>query len=151
MNKPLQDSIEAYITAHESELVPLISKVASIVSPTGHTTNKANWVLSQLHEMGAAEAYIDDVGNILYPCQVKDGVKCPLYNAHIDTVFNQVDTITPKIDGNILAAPSCGDNSSSVAGLLFIIRMIFALHITCQRAFSLPLTSAKKGLAICKA
>ncbi len=146
MNKPLQDSIEAYITAHESELVPLISKVASIVSPTGHTTNKANWVLSQLHEMGAAEAYIDDVGNILYPCQVKDGVKCPLYNAHIDTVFNQVDTITPKIDGNILAAPSCGDNSSSVAGLLFIIRMIFALHITLPKGILFAFNVGEEGL-----
>lgn len=146
MNHELQTKIETYIQSHEKELVPLIETVSSIVSPTGHTEKKAQWVLKELQEMGAKEAYIDDVGNVLYPCQVKEGVKCPLYNAHIDTVFNQVDTITPKIDGNILAAPSCGDNSSSVAGLLFIIRMIFALHIVLPKGILFAFNVGEEGL-----
>jgi acetylornithine deacetylase/succinyl-diaminopimelate desuccinylase-like protein len=69
-----------------------------------------------------------------------------LYNAHIDTVFNQLDTITPAITGNILAAPSCGDNSSSVAGLLFFIRMMRELSIVLPTGILFAFNVGEEGL-----
>lgn len=146
MDTLLQEKIDAYIESHYDEFVQLIEKISSIVSPTGQERIKAQWVLQKLHTLGAKEAYIDTTGNVLYPCQLKDGVKCPLYNAHIDTVFNHVAAITPTIDGNILAAPSCGDNSSSVAGLLLVIQMIHELKIKLPTGILFAFNVGEEGL-----
>lgn len=146
MSTSLQDQIDQYIISHQDELIQLICTVSSIISPTGQERTKAQWVLQKLHTMGAKEAYIDTTGNVLFPCQLKDNVKCPLYNAHIDTVFNQVPTITPQIQGNILAAPSCGDNSSSVAGLLLLIQLIMDLSLTLPTGILFAFNVGEEGL-----
>ncbi len=135
-----------YIHTHKQDLVHLICQIASIPSPTGSESAKANWVLSCLHDLGEQQAYIDAAGNVLCPCQLPETGRFPVYNAHIDTVFNQLRTITPRIDGNILAAPSCGDNSSSVAGLLFLIRMLKELHLTLPSGALFVFNVGEEGL-----
>lgn len=146
MNKKLSMEIQAYIREHAREVVDLICTISSIPSPTGHTEKKAAWVLQYLKNLGISNAYIDEAGNVIYPHQLSQTKKFPLYNAHIDTVFNQLDTITPRIDGNILAAPSCGDNSASVAGLLFLIKMIRDLHITLPAGILFAFNVGEEGL-----
>lgn len=146
MNKKLSVEIQAYIREHAHEVVDLICTISSIPSPTGHTEKKAAWVLQYLKNLGISNAYIDEAGNVIYPHQLSQTKKFPLYNAHIDTVFNQLDTITPRIDGNILAAPSCGDNSASVAGLLFLIKMIRDLHITLPAGILFAFNVGEEGL-----
>lgn len=146
MNKKLNFAVQAYIREHAHEVVDLICTISSIPSPTGHTEKKAAWVLQYLNDLGIQNAYIDEVGNVIYPHELSKTAKFPLYNAHIDTVFNQLDTITPRIDGNILAAPSCGDNSTSVAGLLFLIKMIRDLHITLPAGILFAFNVGEEGL-----
>lgn len=146
MNKKLSFAIQAYIREHAREVVDLICTISSIPSPTGRTEKKAAWVLQYLNALGIREAYIDEAGNVIYPHELSQTKKFPLYNAHIDTVFNQLDTITPRIDGNILAAPSCGDNSASVAGLLFLIKMIRDLHITLPAGILFAFNVGEEGL-----
>lgn len=146
MTTAIQSKINTYIDQHQAEFVQLICLISALPSPTGHETGKAQWVLQKLHDVGAKEAYLDTTGNVLYPCQLRDGVKCPLYNAHIDTVFNQVTTITPTIDGNILSAPSCGDNSASVAGLILLIQMIQDLHLTLPTGILFAFNVGEEGL-----
>ena len=146
MNKKLNFAVQAYIREHAHEVVDLICTISSIPSPTGHTEKKAAWVLQYLNDLGIQNAYIDEVGNVIYPHELSKTEKFPLYNAHIDTVFNQLDTITPRIDGNILAAPSCGDNSASVAGLLFLIKMIRDLHITLPAGILFAFNVGEEGL-----
>lgn len=146
MNKKLQHNIHQYIAAHVQEVPDLICTISSIPSPTGHTEKKAAWVLQYLKNLGIDEAYIDEAGNVIYPHALSQTEKFPIYNAHIDTVFNQLDTITPRIDGNTLAAPSCGDNSASAAGLLFLIKMIRELHISLPTGILFAFNVGEEGL-----
>lgn len=146
MNDIMIHHIRSYIHAHIQELIDLICTVSAIPSPTGHEKRKANWILQQLHDMGAHQAYIDKAGNVLYPYQIASTGKFPLYNAHIDTVFSQLDTITPHIEGDILYAPSCGDNSADVAALLFIARMLLTLHISLPSGVMLAFNVGEEGL-----
>lgn len=146
MYKNLKKMLHTYIEEHAQEAVQLIWDISAIPSPTGHTEKKAAWVLQYLQHIGIDNAYIDEVGNVLYPCQLAEGQKCPLYNAHIDTVFSQLDEIQPRIDGNILAAPSCGDNSASVAALLFFIRFIHDRHITLPTGILFAFNVGEEGL-----
>lgn len=146
MNDIMIHHIRSYIHAHIQELIDLICTVSAIPSPTGHEKRKANWILQQLHDMGAHQAYIDKAGNVLYPYQIASTGKFPLYNAHIDTVFSQLDTITPHIEGDILYAPSCGDNSADVAALLWIARMLLTLHISLPSGVMLAFNVGEEGL-----
>jgi tripeptide aminopeptidase len=125
----LMDKVNSYIDSHMPEYIQLLYDVVSIASPTGKESNKAQFILKALHDMGAGEAYLDDVGNVVYPYHIKEKEKFPLYTAHMDTVFEGVDTITPEIDGQIMKAPSIGDNSSNIAALLFLIRLFRFLKI----------------------
>ncbi|OKY53772.1 M20/M25/M40 family metallo-hydrolase [Megasphaera cerevisiae] len=146
MNEALKKETFSYIERHQDRLVDLICTISSIPSPTGQEQKKAEWILQYLHNLGAAEAYIDRAGNVLFPWHVDASRPVLIYNAHIDTVFNQVDTITPTITGNILAAPSCGDNSSCTAGLLFLIGMIFELHIAAPAGILFAFNVGEEGL-----
>lgn len=146
MNNLVRKNVRSYIHTHMQEVIDLICTISSITSPTGHEETKAAWILSQLHKMGASEAYIDDAGNVLYPYQIPPTGKFPLYNAHIDTVFSQLDTIVPHIKGDTLYAPSCGDNSADVAALLFIARMLLTLHISLPAGVMLAFNVGEEGL-----
>lgn len=146
MNNLVRKNVRSYIHTHMQEVIDLICTISSISSPTGHEETKAAWILSQLHKMGATEAYIDDAGNVLYPYQIPPTGKFPLYNAHIDTVFSQLDTIVPHIDGDCLYAPSCGDNSADVAALLCIARMLLTLHIPLPAGVMLAFNVGEEGL-----
>ncbi len=129
MNTSIANQINRFARTNENHLIELLTAICSLPSPTGSEQAKANWILAYLHKLGASEAYIDSAGNVIWPCQIAKGTKHPVYGAHIDTVFNQVTSIKPKITGNVFAAPSCGDNSANVASLLFFAEMILSLHM----------------------
>ena len=154
----MNEEIEQYVRNHSRDFMELLCQIISIPSPTGHEQAKGEWILNLLHQWGAAGAYRDAAGNVVYPCHVKSGEKVALYTAHIDTVFQDLQEIHIRQTGHILSAPSCSDNSASIAGLLFIIKMFHDLQLTpkCstiyssrrRRVCSLPSTSAKKAWAI---
>ena len=64
----------------------------------------------------------------------------------MDTVFKGPTNLTPRIDGNILAAPSCGDNSAGVAGLLFLIAMIQDLDLSLPQGALFAFNVGEEGM-----
>lgn len=124
MNEIMRQIVNDYIEKHMPDYLRTLYDVISIVSPTGSEQKKAAWILDQVHGMGFAEAYQDEAGNVIVPHYIDGVEKFPLYTAHMDTVFAGIDAITPEIEGNTLKAPSCGDNSSDVAALLFLLQLL---------------------------
>ena len=142
----LHKEITAYISNHQDDFMALLRRIISIPSPTGQEGDKAAWVLQYLHDLGESQAYIDEAGNVLCPCQINGHETFPLYNAHIDTVFSKDTDLTVRVDGSILASPSCGDNSAGVAGLLFIIAMIRRLGLTLPQGALFAFNTGEEGL-----
>ena len=138
--------IENYVQSHGDDFMKLLCQIIFLPSPTGHEEAKEHWILQYFREKGIDGAYADAAGNILYPCQIKSGIKVPLYTAHIDTVFQNLQEIPLKIEGHTLAAPSCSDNSASVAGLLFIITMIHDLKLTLPKGILFAFDVGEEGL-----
>ena len=142
----MDTQIENYVQSHGDDFMKLLCQIISLPSPTGHEEAKEHWILQYFREKGIDGAYADAAGNILYPCQIKNGIKVPLYTAHIDTVFQDLQKIPLKIEGHTLAAPSCSDNSASVAGLLFIITMIHDLKLTLPQGILFAFDVGEEGL-----
>ena len=136
MNDVLRKMVEDYIHNRMPEYIQTLYDVITIPSPTGEEGKKAQWILEQLEAMGAKGAYRDAAGNVIYPHCLEGAERFPLYTAHMDTVFAGVEKIMPEIDGHTLKAPSCGDNSSDVAALLFLIRMMLTLKLRTPAVFA---------------
>ena len=129
MERTVKHEIHRYIENHKEELISLIAKLCTICSPTGFEKAKAEYILGWLHSAGAGEAYCDEAGNVLFLLRGETSGKLPLYCAHIDTVFGDIEKICPRIEANKMYAPSCGDNCANAAGLMFIIKMFLELSI----------------------
>lgn len=142
----MNDKIEAYVRQNQAQWLELLKTIISIPSPTGREQVKGKWILQYLHSLGADGAYIDDGGNVLYPCRLKKGQKVALYTAHMDTVFEKLSEIPIHQSKNILSAPSCSDNSASIAGLLFIIKMIRDLQLTPPQGILFAFDVGEEGL-----
>ena len=142
----MNDIIETYVRRNQDQWLELLKTIISIPSPTGREQVKGKWILQYLHSLGADGAYRDDSGNILYPCRLKKGQKAALYTAHMDTVFEKLSEIPIHQSKNILSAPSCSDNSASIAGLLFIIKMIFDLKLTPPQGILFAFDVGEEGL-----
>ncbi len=99
------------------EVISLAQTLASIPSPTGFETEKAQFIRQWLMQRGI-QSDLDEAGNVVLFLPGEPGDKTQLYLAHIDTVFGNVDKIVPKTEGSTIYAPSIGDNSCNVAALL---------------------------------
>lgn len=146
MHSSIVEQLNTYIRSRQSQFTELLRQIITIPSPTGQEGKKAAWVLKYLHNLGQGQAYIDEAGNVLCPCQIVGQTAFPLYSAHMDTVFKGPTNLTPRIDGNILAAPSCGDNSAGVAGLLFLIAMIQDLDLSLPQGALFAFNVGEEGM-----
>ena len=136
MNEVLRKLVNDYIDHNMADYIQLLYDVTSLPSPTGEEGKKAQWILEQLKALGAEGSYIDEAGNVVYPCHIDGAEKFPLYTAHMDTVFAGVTHIVPEIAGHVMKAPSCGDNSSDVAALLFLIKMMHTMKLHTPAIFA---------------
>jgi tripeptide aminopeptidase len=105
-----------------AELVPLSIALAAIPSPTGFEGDKALFIRRWLKAHCGVDAAPDEVGNVTVTLKGDPGNVTQLYLAHTDTVFGDVDAITPRVEGNRVCAPSIGDNSANAAALLLTLR-----------------------------
>lgn len=146
MHSSIVEQLNTYIRSRQSQFTELLRQIITIPSPTGQEGKKAAWVLKYLHDLGQGRACIDEEGNVLCPCQIEGRTAFPLYSAHMDTVFKGPVDLTPRIDGHILAAPSCGDNSVGVAGLLFLLTMLRDLNLTLPQGALFAFNVGEEGM-----
>ena len=102
------------------KVIDLAQTLASIPSPTGLESEKARFIRQWLMQHGIPND-LDEAGNVVLSIVGEPGDKTQLYLAHIDTVFGNVNTIVPKVEGDSIYAPSIGDNSCNVAALLITL------------------------------
>lgn len=146
MNETIRNQVNQLLERNIDYFTKTIIEVTSIPSPTGFERKKAEFILNRLHEIGAEESYIDDAGNVLYLHNVKEHEAVPVYCAHIDTVFQGIDEIEPHIIDNKLYAPSAGDNSANVSGLIVLIKMLIELKIELPTGIIFAFNVGEEGL-----
>lgn len=112
--------IENNITKDLPNLIEDIISICEIPAPSFHEQNRAKFLHTKLTKLGLI-TIIDSYTNVIarYPGK-KSGAKLAIC-AHIDTVFSD-RSITVKKSRDKLSAPGIGDNSTSVAGMIFIIQ-----------------------------
>lgn len=108
--------IEKFVEENKQETIELLKKLAQIPAPTFQEEKKAEFVLEWLKEAGASEAYIDEVGNVVY--EYGNAKETIVFMAHMDVVFADLEPFTIHEEGNRMYAPGIGDDNANLANLL---------------------------------
>ncbi len=119
-----QDSLEIYLEEHIEDATALLKTLARIPAPSGHEEQRAAFCLEWLHAQGAAEAYIDDVYNVILPIGVTEDMPLVVICAHSDVVFADTEPLLLREEAGRLYCPGVGDDTANVVMLLMAAKYL---------------------------
>lgn len=122
---------KASIAADYDRIVADIIKLTETEAPPFKEKTRGAMYKEMLAAEGLADVTTDEEGNV-YGTLKGSGAPGPVFvvTAHLDTVFPAGTNVKVKREGNRLAAPGIGDDTSSLPVLLGFIRAIKAAGFT---------------------
>jgi acetylornithine deacetylase/succinyl-diaminopimelate desuccinylase-like protein len=114
----------AFIEYNKEAVITEWIRLTEIPAPSGYEEKRAQYMKSQFESLGLDETFIDRVGNVVGIWKGTEGGKKIVLSAHMDTVFQGVDEIHVKREGNVLKAPGIGDDTASLINLLWSLRTL---------------------------
>lgn len=79
-----------------------------------------------LHKQGATEAFIDEVGNVVYPYQCETEQKLTVVMAHMDVVCQDTEELPLKEADGYLIGPGVRDDTANLVNMLMAIKFLFS-------------------------
>ncbi len=112
------------IARGQEKLVELVTSVTETPAPSHEEDRRTQLVAKLFEEAGLTNVRIDESKTPLGELNLEGEGPTILLAAHIDTVFPMDTPIRVVRDDDFLRAPGVGDNSSSVAALCFLARLL---------------------------
>jgi tripeptide aminopeptidase len=114
-----------WLHLHQPQLRRWHLEILRIPAPPFGEQARAAWFLERFHQLGLANAHLDDAGNAIAElprlstdCGASETSPVILLSAHLDTVFPSTTPTDPtEIDTRILAPGAC-DNAAGLSALL---------------------------------
>ncbi len=128
------------------ELIREAVTICEIPAPTYEEWRRTEYVQGRMKQIGLGDVTVDAVGNVIGRLRGTGGGPTVLVAAHIDTVFPLGTDVTVKSDGEILRAPSIGDNSASVAAMLFAADLLIRRGVRLEGDTLFVATVGEEGL-----
>lgn len=118
------DRLWAVVGEAEPEYLAEVLAVTRIPAPTFAEGERAAYVARRLTELGLADVGQDELHNVWARLPGAGGGPTLLLAAHTDTVFPAGTDVEPRFDGRVWRAPGIRDNSTSVAAVLMLPRVL---------------------------
>ncbi|MFZ5828169.1 MAG: M20/M25/M40 family metallo-hydrolase [Bacillota bacterium] len=128
------------------KLIDEVIAICQIPAPTFEEGHRGAYVQQRMLEIGLADVHRDGVGNVIGRLKGTGDGPVVLVAAHIDTVFPMNTDVTVRSDGEILRAPGVGDNSASVATMLFAARLLVEAGVELPGDVLFVATCGEEGL-----
>ncbi len=137
----------AALEASVGKVVADTIRITEVEAPPFKEDERATLVAAMMREVGLQEVHVDSAKNAVGIIKGKGTKeKAVILAAHIDTVFPAGTNVKVSREGNILRAPGCGDNSSSVAALLNVARVLIEGGFTLPRDVIIAGDAGEEGL-----
>lgn len=131
----------------EREAAQILSEVIGVVSipapPFGEAERSAH-ILRRFREVGLADVQADDLGNVIGRRRGQGPVVMVV--SHMDTVFPAGTPIEPRIEGDRVFCPGVRDNSTAVANLISLARLLNETGLTLPCDLILASSVGEEGL-----
>ncbi|HXG91679.1 MAG TPA: M20/M25/M40 family metallo-hydrolase [Blastocatellia bacterium] len=113
-----------YVDAHRAEILAEWKAITEINAPSGKERERAEFVKKLLDSYHLDKVYFDSKGNLIAIRKGKGGAKPVVFDAHLDTVFQEGLRIKAEIRDGKIYAPGVGDDTRNVEALLASIRAL---------------------------
>ncbi len=113
-----------YIEAHRDEILAEWKTITEINAPSGKERERAEYVKKLLESYKLDKVYTDAKGNCIAIRKGTGGAKPVVFDAHLDTVFQEGLKIKAEIRDGKIFAPGVGDDTRNVVALLATIRAL---------------------------
>lgn len=138
--------IKNYVRKHKEDVLELIRELCSIPAPSFHEEKRAAFCKSWLEAAGAEGVYIDEVKNVIFPIGCEGSNEITVFSAHTDTVFPDMEPMELKEDDEKIYCPGVGDDTASVAVLLYVAKFFIENHIKPKKGVLIVYNSCEEGL-----
>ncbi len=140
------EKISRFIDENYNDMMRLFKTLCKIPAPSLLERRRAEFCKNQLEIFGAKNVYIDDALNVVFPvnCDGKD--KITVFAAHTDTVFPDIEPLPYSEDAEKVYCAGCGDDTASVAVLLFMAKYVIENNILPENGLLIVCNAAEEGL-----
>ena len=116
----------AFVEANKDAIIKDWVELVKIPGKSAQEQARTAWVEAKFREAGLADVKVDAVGNVSGFLAGAPGAPTVMIAAHMDTVFDNSTSLTPKFEGGKMHVPAAGDNTPSVVGLVWLAKAIKA-------------------------
>ena len=114
----------AHIDAHKQEILAEWKTITEINAPSGKERERAEYVKRLLDSFKLDKVYTDAKGNVVAVRKGTGGAKAVVFDAHLDTVFQEGLKIKAEIRDGKIYAPGVGDDTKNIVAILASIRAL---------------------------
>ncbi len=114
----------AHVDAHREQILAEWIAITEINAPSGKERKRAEAVRRRLESYQLDRVYYDSVGNLIAVRKGTGGGKAVVFDAHLDTVFQEGLEIKAQVRDGKIYAPGIGDDTRNVEALLASIRAL---------------------------
>lgn len=131
---PAVQTVLASFADKQDEFVDAIIAIQQIPAPTFAEATRADYIESRMQALDLVDVQQDALFNVYGRIPGKNPKTTPplIISAHSDTVFPVDTDLTISRQGKRIYGPGIGDNSSGVAGLLFLAEAIIKARLFSQ-------------------
>jgi acetylornithine deacetylase/succinyl-diaminopimelate desuccinylase-like protein len=119
-----------YVDAHKDQILAEWIALTEINAPSGKERERADAVKKLITSCKLDKLYYDSKGNLIAIRKGTGGAKSVVFDAHLDTVFQDGLRIKAQIRDGKLYAPGVGDDTRNVAAMIASIRALDAAAIS---------------------
>lgn len=104
-------------------------EITEINAPSGKERRRAEAIKQMLMSYELDQVYYDSRGNLVAIRKGTGGQKAVVFDAHLDTVFQEGLTIKVQLRDGKIMAPGVGDDTRNIVAMLATIRALAAARI----------------------
>lgn len=140
------EELKKFIKENECFLFETLKELCLIPAPSGGEEKRALFCKKWLEDVGAKGVYIDDALNVIFPLNCHGKKEITVFCAHTDTVFPDTSPMPYLDDGKKIFCPGVGDDTASVAVLLFLAKYFVEKDLSPEKGFLFVCNSSEEGL-----
>ncbi|MEW6207832.1 MAG: M20/M25/M40 family metallo-hydrolase [Acidobacteriota bacterium] len=118
-----------YVESHRDQILTEWIRLTEINAPSGKERQRAEAVRKLLLSYKLDRVYSDSAGNLIAVRKGRGIGKAVVFDAHLDTVFQEGLKIKAEVRDGKVFAPGVGDNTRNVEALLASIRALNEANI----------------------
>jgi len=124
MDRPETKRAFEHVDASRDQILAEWISLTELNAPSGKERERAEAVRRSLERCKLDRVYYDSKGNLIAIRKGKGGVKPVVFDAHLDTVFQEGLKIKAQVRDGKVFAPGVGDDTRNVEALLASIRAL---------------------------